>query len=212
VRTDQLIQAMAADAERSRPVGALLPVAVLVVAAVMGGLFLAAAGTRPDLGEALMQLRVIVKQTFPVLLALGALGAALRLARPGAPVGRWALALAAVPLLLLGAVAVELMVLPAAGWEAAMIGHYSIGECFGFITVLSLPVLAASLWVLRRGASTRPGLTGAVAGLMSGAAVAALYAFYCTEDSPLFYAVWYVLAILVVAGLGALLGRRVLRW
>ena len=29
---------------------------------------------------------------------------------------------------------------------------------------------------------------------------------HCTEDSPLFYAVWYVLAILVATGLGALPG------
>ena len=75
-----------------------------------------------------------------------------------------------------------------------------------------MPLLAGTLWALRRGASTRPALAGAVAGLLSGGAAAAIYAVHCTEDSPLFYAVWYSLAILAVTGLGAALGSRVLRW
>ena len=41
---------------------------------------------------------------------------------------------------------------------------------------------------------------------------AALYAIHCTEDSPLFYAVWYGLAILVATAIGAALGRFLLRW
>jgi hypothetical protein len=35
---------------------------------------------------------------------------------------------------------------------------------------------------------------------------------HCTEDSPLFWSFWYVLAILFATALGALLGARVLRW
>ena len=77
---------------------------------------------------------------------------------------------------------------------------------------MSLPFLAATLWALRRGASTRPGLSGALAGLLSGAAAATVYAVHCTEDSPLFWSFWYVLAILFATALGALLGARVLRW
>ena len=77
---------------------------------------------------------------------------------------------------------------------------------------MALPLLAGTLWALRGGASTRPALTGAVAGLLSGGAAAVVYSMHCTEDSPLFYAVWYVLAILAVTVAGALLGSRVLRW
>ena len=65
---------------------------------------------------------------------------------------------------------------------------------------------------LRRGAPARPALTGALLGLASAGGIAAGYALHCTEDSPLFFVSWYSLAILLVAGLGALAGRRVLHW
>jgi hypothetical protein len=51
-----------------------------------------------------------------------------------------------------------------------------------------------------------------VAGLIAGGLAAALYATHCTDDSPLFVATWYSIAIGAVAVLGALLGRRLLRW
>jgi hypothetical protein len=88
----------------------------------------------------------------------------------------------------------------------------STSICLTVIPLMSLPILAASLWALRRGAPTRPGLTGAVAGLMSAGAAAALYAFWCTDDSPFFYTVRYGAAILIVTAVAALVGRRILRW
>jgi hypothetical protein len=66
--------------------------------------------------------------------------------------------------------------------------------------------------MLRRAAPVRPGVTGALLGLAVGAGVAAGYALYCTEDSPLFFMLWYSLAIGIVAGCGAILGLRFLRW
>ena len=211
MKTDDLIQAMAADSERPWPLGAVLPLATLAAALAVAAVFLPLLGVRPDLGAALMRLPVIVKQAFPLALALAAGGAALRLACPGLGVGRWALALAAVPAVLLLAVAAELFALPAPDWMPAMMGR-SNGQCLVFISLMSLPLLAATLAALRRGASTRPVLSGALAGLLSGGAAAAVYALRCTEDSPLFYGFWYVLAILGVTALGALLGARVLRW
>ena len=88
----------------------------------------------------------------------------------------------------------------------------STSICLVAIPLMSLPVLAASLWALRRGAPTRPTLTGAVAGLMSAGAAAALYAFWCTDDSPFFYAVRYGAAILIVTAAAVAAGARVLRW
>ena len=54
--------------------------------------------------------------------------------------------------------------------------------------------------------------TGAIAGLLSAGLAATLYASHCTDDSPLFVATWYTIAALVVAGLGAGIGARVLRY
>ena len=61
-------------------------------------------------------------------------------------------------------------------------------------------------------AKPAPSSTARLAGLVAGGAAAGVYSLHCTEDSPLFYGVWYVLAILAVAAVGALAGARVLRW
>ena len=53
---------------------------------------------------------------------------------------------------------------------------------------------------------------GRLAGLASGGLATAIYALHCTEDNPLFFVTWYGLAILLMAGVGALCGRWVLRW
>jgi hypothetical protein len=67
-------------------------------------------------------------------------------------------------------------------------------------------------FALRRGAPARPGLAGAIAGLTAGAVGACLYALSCPEDSPLFVATWYSLAIAAVTAVSFLVGRRWLRW
>ncbi|MFO1141113.1 MAG: DUF1109 domain-containing protein [Amaricoccus sp.] len=211
MRTDALIRAMAADTTRARPPGPTLAVVVLGLAALAAAVFLPELGMRPDLGPALMRAAVMVKQVAPLLVAVGGFGAALRLARPGEGVGGWALALLAVPLMLAVAVGATMAALPRAGWHAAMMGS-SNGQCLLWIVIMGLPLLAGTLWVLRAGASTRPALTGAMGGLLAGGTAAVVYSLHCTEDSPMFYAVWYVLAILCVALLGAVAGARVLRW
>ncbi len=57
-----------------------------------------------------------------------------------------------------------------------------------------------------------PRAASALPELMAGGLGAAFYAAHCPDDSPLFVAVWYTLAIALVTGLGALAGRRLLRW
>jgi hypothetical protein len=80
------------------------------------------------------------------------------------------------------------------------------------IPAMSLPLLGAALIALRHGAPTRPALAGACAGILSAGLAATLYAVHCTDDSPLFVAVWYTLAAAVVASVGALIGSRMLRF
>ena len=80
---------------------------------------------------------------------------------------------------------------------------------------LSYPIthslLAAVLWALRALAPTRPRAAGAAAGLLAGAVGAVGYTLACAEISYDFVATWYTFAMSLVAGVGALSGRWILR-
>lgn len=89
----------------------------------------------------------------------------------------------------------------------------SVPSCLGIIILLSIPALAFIMTVLRTtGVVTRPALAGAVAGILAGALGAAAYAIACRNDGGLFVAVWYSAAMVAVAVIGALAGRRWLAW
>ncbi len=109
------------------------------------------------------------------------------------------------------AVGIELLLLPPEEWGVQMRGHNSTW-CLRIIPVLSLAPLAAALFVLKRAAPVRPAWAGALAGLLAGALGAVLYATHCPDDSPLFVASWYGIAILGMTLLGSGLGARLLRW
>jgi len=211
MKTEQLIQAMAADTTRSRPVEQILPLSLGAAAVLAGTLFFAGMGVRADLAAALGELRVIAKHVLPVLLALAALGASCRFARPGCDAGTWSRALLVAPGLALAAFGAALLSTPAAAWLPTIVTANTI-VCLTMIPLLGLAILAASILALRQGASVDPARTGALAGLLSGGVATALYAFYCIEDSPLFWALWYTTAIALVAFAGRWAGRRFLRW
>ena len=80
------------------------------------------------------------------------------------------------------------------------------------ITILSVPIFLASVWIARQFAPTRLRVTGAVLGLFSGALAAMIYTLHCPELAPSFLMIWYVLGMFIPALLGALLGRRLLAW
>ncbi len=211
MRTDDLIRAMAADTVPAPPVRVGLIRAILLGTALVAAVALPLLGLRPDWGAAMLDPMVTPKQALPFVLAVTSFAVALRLARPGGGIGRWRWVLAAVPLVLGAVVLLTLSALPRAAWMPEMLGATN-WFCLRTITAMAVPLLGGTLWALRAGASTRPGLSGAFAGLLAGATATTLYALHCTEDSPLFYAVWYGLAILGVTAAGALAGGRLLRW
>jgi hypothetical protein len=106
---------------------------------------------------------------------------------------------------------VELFVLPTPSWGARLVGSNGL-VCLVSIPFFALPMLIAEILALRQGASTRPALTGVVAGLFAGGVAAAIYAAHCPDDSPLFIALWYSLGIAIVALVGGFAGRLALRW
>ena len=52
----------------------------------------------------------------------------------------------------------------------------------------------------------------AATAILAGAWATMIYAFFCTEDSPAFYGLWYSVGIMITGGIGALAGRIFLRW
>lgn len=213
MNTQDLIRAMVADNASVRP-----PIRRTLFWALGAGILAAAAAfaltldLRSDFAWSILHSpRFQFKFLFTLAVALPALMLATRLLRPDGQ-GRGLLWLFAIPLLLLGAGAVhELMSVPADHW-----GVYAAGQnafwCMTLIPLLSAGPLAAILYALRQGATSQPALAGAAAGLLSSGIAATLYATHCVDDSPLFIALWYTLAIAIVTVAGALIGARLLKW
>jgi hypothetical protein len=211
MKTDQLIQALVADRAATRSSGARRLSFALGIG-LLGSIaaFFVTLGVRPDIAPALATWRFDLKIAV-MLLAWGlALALCLALSRP-LVVHRPVLRLLPLAIVLVAAVVTELALTPAAAWSTRLVGT-NWAYCLTAIPVLSLAPLAALLVALRSAAPQSPARAGAAAGLLAAASGATLYALHCFDDSPLFVATWYVLAAVPVVLLGALLGRRLLRW
>lgn len=212
MKTDDLIRALAADAgHRTLPQGRVFALAWGAAISLAAIVFAVTLGPRPDALQSLESLRYLFK--FAVMIALaGSAFALLRArARPEGGGRGLALWLALAPLLLLAGVLLELFAVPSTDWARQMIGTNS-RVCLTFIPLIGIGPLAVFLLALRHGAPTRLARAGALAGLLAGALAGTFYAAHCPDDSPLFVAVWYSLAIAGLSGLGALLAPRIARW
>jgi hypothetical protein len=211
VKTDELISALTNDAAVRWPFGQALAIAALTGTAAVALVFFSLIGFRPDIVTAVETLRFLFKLSVTLMLAVTALGLAGRIARPGADSGVWRWMWLLVPALLLVALALEMAAMPQSTWMPRLIGRNWL-HCLTLIPLLAAAPLACLLLALRQGAPTRPGLAGALAGLAASAIAAMFYATNCTDDSPLFVAVWYPLATGIVALIGYAIGSRLLRW
>ena len=213
MRTEDLIATLAASAPPAAGPSLERRAARGVAAggAVTLALFALLWGLRPALGTALSEPVVLAKTLLPLVLGGLASILVLRAARPGAKAGPAGWLVWAVPAAVAGLVFWAWGTTVPGQRLQLFMGH-SIHVCLPSIAALSLPMLAGLLRALRRGAPVHPALCGALAGLAAGGLATTLYSLFCTEDSPLFYGVWYSLGILLVAGMGALAGRRMLRW
>lgn len=210
--TDQLIRTLAADnPHRARPVGFVLALALLSAAPVSAGMFFAGFGFRPDIATAMHNPFFDFKFVVTLALASSAIVVSLHLSRPEASLRGWAwLLLIPAGLLAIG-IGSEMMMPQRLPVMTRLVGSNS-KICLTLVPLMSLPLLAAALFGLRHGAPARPAVAGAIAGLLSAGLAATLYASHCTDDSPLFVATWYTIAVALVAAIGALAGSKVLRF
>jgi len=210
--TEQLIRSLAADnSHRNRPVGYVLMLALLAAAPLSMLIFFAELGVRPDFMTAMKNPFFDLKFAVTLALAISAIAVALHLSRPEVSLRGFGWYLLIPAGILVAGIAGEMMMPQRMPMSMRLVGKNS-STCMTAIPLMSLPLLAAALFGLRHGATARPALSGAIAGMLSAGLAATLYASHCTDDSPLFVATWYTIATAAVAVIGALVGSRVLKY
>ncbi len=211
MKTASLIEALTRDTHAVR-VKLLWPrfAAAAAVGAVMAGVTVSLFfGVRPDLSEAMGA--ALAKSAFCLVAVAAATPLALSLSQPSVRVRGWAWP-AALFTAMSFAVAAIALAFAAPGARLSLWTAGGVPACLRDIPVVAIPVMAALLVLARRYAPTRLTLAGAAIGGLAGAIAAVAYSWFCPIDSIAYVATWYLAAILVCAGLGAVLGRPTLRW
>lgn len=210
--TSELIKKLTSDSTGpARSLSTVWFLAVCISIAIAALVFFTVLGLRSDIAVALETPRFLFKFLVTVTLAVSAFNCIRALSRPGQSWRNEVLCLAIAPALLAMAVVAELYALPSDAWVATTIGRNSI-VCLTYIPLIGLGPLAVFLWTLRYTAPTKPAFAGSVAGLLAGGIAATLYAAQCNDDSPLFVAIWYTIAVAILATFGAACASRIVRW
>jgi hypothetical protein len=213
MKTDDLVTMLATGSGAAEPDAATRRYAMAIGWGGFGALLLMAVllGVRQDIGQAATQPMFWVKLGYVLCLAVASLFALSRLSRPGLSLAAVAPALA-VPLLLIWTLAIFSLTSANPTERESLLFGKTWTSCPFRIAMLSVPVFVAVTWALKGLAPTRLSLAGGAAGLASGAIGAVVYTLHCREMGAPFLATWYVLGVLIPAGIGSLLGPRVLRW
>jgi hypothetical protein len=210
--TDELIESLVS---KLRPVpraavGLRLAFGVTAGVAVSVLLLFLLIGARPDLGVIIQSARFWAKASYMLATAGVALLVAARLARPGSNKGN--LWIVAFPILAYLPVGIwELAHTDPSQWVSLLLG-YGWRLCTWLILMLSVPIYAGLWWAYRSFAPTRIEAAGAVTGLCASAIAAVVYCLHCPTDTAIFALTWYTLAFAIASSVGAVLGRRLLRW
>jgi hypothetical protein len=207
MKTEDLIQMLGDDAPNPLPDrGRFWPLAIGL--GLIGALILMALTLhpRPDLIQAVQP--TAIKIGVSALIAILGLLLTTRLARSGRALGARAIAGFALAAITLGAV------LTMASQAIAIVSdHDPLPKCMFCVPLYALPAAGLLTWLVRGLAPTNLALAGASIGVAAGGIGAIAYAIYCPYDHRLVGVLsWYVIAIALCAGAGALIGPKVLRW
>jgi len=213
MNTEDLIQSLSMTLRPvpRRALGRRIGFGMLGGAVITFALVVSILGIRPDLHQAMLGFSFWMKWIYTASLGIGSVVAVTRLSRPNPTSLRW-LWLLAIPVLLLAGIGIgELANTPSSGWLAMWLGQ-SWMICPWLVLTLAMPIFIGLLWSFRRLAPTQLRAAGAAAGLAAGAWAATIYCVHCPETSAIFVLTWYSLGILLAAGVGALVGPRLMRW
>lgn len=211
MKTDDLIDALAAGLEPARPAG-LNPLLLLCAAALSVAAVHLVLGVRLAPADIFASPVIWMKGAYTLSIAAGALWLSLRLGRPGAGIKG--------PLLVLGGAVgtafllggIELATAPSGERLADLLGE-SWTICGRNILIISAAAVIPTFLSARRMAPTRPSLSGLALGVGAAAIAATAYGMlHCPESTAAFVAIWYTSGVAVVGAVGALAGRFTLRW
>lgn len=211
--SDQLINLLAADLKPVDPrrIPRALIIALAIGAAAAFGAMLLLLGPR----NATFDGRNLDYLSAKLFFTLGVVAISAtflpRFARPGAE-ELSCLPLASLPFVAITALAaVALVSARGSTWDAMIAGQAWL-TCIVAIPTFAIVPFGAVVFALRTGAPTDRMRAGATGGLVAAGLSAAACAFPCAENSYPSIALWYGLTIGICAGVGALLGPRLLRW
>lgn len=211
MKTDDLIDALAAGLEPAKPVRpnpALLAVSGL--AAVTAVILLL--GVRPDLGQALQAPTPWLKAIYTAALTGTAIWLATRLGRPGVDPRPAAVALMSIVGVVVLWGGIEMSLTPPDQRLASWLGQtWTIcGRNILLVSAFAAPLVFLSV---RKLAPTRPAAAGLALGVTAGGIAATAYGLlHCGEATAAFVATWYTLGVATAGLIGAAVGRFALRW
>ena len=215
MKTDDLIAMLASgpDVAAAPPPGARWRAASTLGAGLLASVALMAMllGVRPNLDQLAQLPDFWIKVGFVACLCLAGWHVSRRLCVPGAQTRALPLLLA-MPLLLMWALGAIIVQEAPPEQRAELFWGATWRSCPLLIALLSLPILAAVLRLMRQLAPTRLRLAGAAAGFAAGAMAAIVYCLHCPELAASFVGFWYVLGMLVPTAIGAAIGPKVLAW
>ncbi|RBA24696.1 NrsF family protein [Herminiimonas fonticola] len=213
MKTDDLINMLASGPDVAAPKIPVRRFALLIALGVLASIaiMMTTLGLRPNMTELAMLPAFWIKMAFVLALAATGWIAVTRLSTPGLRTAMLP-ALIAAPIVLIWLVAATSLMNAAPEERAPLFWGDTWHYCSWLIAILSLPIFAAVLKVMRELAPTRLRLAGAGAGFAAGAAATLVYSFHCPEIDAPFIGFWYLIGILIPTGIGALIGPRVLRW
>lgn len=213
MKTEQLVSLLATRVEPvdqtriARRCGWALGTGILVALVATTGIL----HLNPALSRYLRLPMFWARELYCIALAVGGFFAVTRLARPGVRLG-WVGSGIIVPVLAMWVLAaVALQAAPPLTQMRMILGD-TAAKCPFLITLISVPVFIAYLWILRGLAPTHLRLGGAAAGFAAGSAGALVYSLHCPELAAPFIGIWYLLGTLIPMTIGAMLGPRFLHW
>jgi hypothetical protein len=206
--TDDLIRSLASAAGTRQSASLQAAFAVTGAASLACALLLVFSvfGIRQDFADMAVRMPFAFKVVYAGVLVMGASVVALYAATPGASATALYALSPAVILLACG------VIFDPTGSPIMGRTSTAFAICVGHILFLSLPAMILTFVFMRKAAPTQPLFAGAVIGMLSASVGALAYTLACKNDGTAFVAIWYAVACAIMAAIGAVVGRRVLRW